>query len=130
MPSRAPTSSFEHPAAIRATTSRCRGVIDDGLELMMAVMEGNLVSLDRVIHSPEGVTEGVFASDGAGEPVATAVRPADPPVAEPEDGLADTERMLHPRSVNDVAEPAQALLLVPHPGLEVHRVIFVDAPTW
>ncbi len=38
MPSRAPTSSFEHPAAISATTSRCRGVIDDRrLETMFAI---------------------------------------------------------------------------------------------
>ena len=31
MPSRSPTSSFEHPAAISATTSRCRDVRSDSL---------------------------------------------------------------------------------------------------
>ena len=38
MPSRCPTSSFEHPAAISATTSRCRGVRPAPLWIVVVIM--------------------------------------------------------------------------------------------
>src|SRR5262249_52438663 len=100
------------PAAIRATTSRCRGVIEDGLELMIAVMVGE-PSLPR---SSDPFTAGcidrcISPSDGAGAAVAPAVRAADPAGApEPEYGLADAERVLHRPAMDDVAESAQLLL--------------------
>jgi hypothetical protein len=49
-----------------ATTSRWRGVIrfcptDMPLSLTVLIMSSRLVSLDRGIHSPQGVSRGVFA---------------------------------------------------------------------
>jgi hypothetical protein len=53
-------------------------VIAEDLELMMVDMERNLVSLDRVIHWPEGVTDGAFAglsvSSAGSDPLACGAR--------------------------------------------------------
>jgi len=40
IPSRSPTSSFEHPAAISVTTSRCRNVSPVPLWIVRVIMTG------------------------------------------------------------------------------------------
>ena len=65
IPSERPTSSFEHPAAMSATTSRCRSVSGASGAVVVLVMAGILPSLDRVIHSSAGVSPGVIARRAA-----------------------------------------------------------------
>lgn len=59
IPRKTPTSSFEHPAAISATTSRWRSVSAAFVPMVALVMTTILVSLVRGIHSPEGVNPDV-----------------------------------------------------------------------
>lgn len=62
IPSRAPTSSFEHPAAISATTSRWRGVMGAVFRsVASSIMASNLLPRSRDSHSSGGVSRGVFA---------------------------------------------------------------------
>ena len=59
IPSERPTSSFEHPAAINATTSRGGRSTTLRLRWPALVMARILPSLDRGIHSSAGVNPGV-----------------------------------------------------------------------
>ncbi len=62
MPSRSPTSSFEHPAAISATTSRCLGVSPTAPWIVVVIMSPRLVAPAPEHHSSEDVTRGVFTN--------------------------------------------------------------------
>ena len=64
IPRERPTSSFEHPAAMSATTSRWRSVSGASGAVVVFVMVAILPSLVRVIHSSAGVTPGVIAAGG------------------------------------------------------------------
>jgi len=56
-----PTSSFEQPAAIRATICRCRSVIAGDVRMSWRCMAASLeLQLGRSKYS-EGVSEGVFS---------------------------------------------------------------------
>ena len=66
IPSRAPTSSFEQPAAIRATTSRWRAVMGAAFfSVPSSIMAPRLLPRSRDDHSSRGVNEGVSEA-GAG----------------------------------------------------------------
>jgi transcriptional regulator with XRE-family HTH domain len=73
MPSRAPSSSFEHPAAMSATTSRCRAVMGAGFRSVAnSIMSARLLPRSSDHHSTQGVTEGVsglthFVTGGASD---------------------------------------------------------------
>ena len=72
IPSRAPTSSFEHPAAISAITSRWRSVMGAALlSVASSIMATNLLPRSRERHSPEGVTRDVFETTPDGYVIGT-----------------------------------------------------------
>src|SRR5439155_25407969 len=56
MPSRIATSSFEHPAAIRATTSRCRSVIAGSVLVRASYMAATLLRPRPGRHWSKGVS--------------------------------------------------------------------------
>src|SRR6476620_9310091 len=55
MPSRSPTSSFERPAAINSTTSRCRSVIFSSRSFSTCAMTPTLTTAWLGVHWPKGV---------------------------------------------------------------------------
>ena len=65
IPRRTPTSSFEYPAAISSTTSRCRGVMGVVFRsVASSIMAPTLLPRSRDDHSSGGVSDGVSLAVG------------------------------------------------------------------